>query len=152
MLSDGISEHQILKNFPGGACPQTPLGRPLTRFLQFILSAPLLKNIFLRHWGVRGVSILIYTSVVFSLFDLAMIPWYPFPLPSVDVSSFSSPPAHFVSGPVLELYQRLLFLVLGFWYFCTDRSIPFSQIIRLVTFHWEMPPQLLFQHIDEPFH
>ena len=31
MLSDGVSEHQILKIFlGGGACPQTPLDGPLT--------------------------------------------------------------------------------------------------------------------------
>ena len=49
-LSDGLK----LQNFPGGACPQTPLAFAryvrVKRVFTCLLSAPLLKNIFLRHW------------------------------------------------------------------------------------------------------
>ena len=42
-----------LQNFPGGACPQTPLAfaryAHVKRVFTCLLSAPLLKNIFLRH-------------------------------------------------------------------------------------------------------
>ena len=48
-----LSEGLKLQNFPGGACPQTPLAfaryARVKRVFTCLLSAPLLKNIFLRH-------------------------------------------------------------------------------------------------------
>ena len=52
-----LSEGLKLQNFPGGACPQTPLAfvhyARVKRVFTCLLSAPLLKNIFLRHCYIQ---------------------------------------------------------------------------------------------------
>ena len=66
MLSDGVSEHQIFINFPGGACPQTPYVDRLTcaGFAIFGGSAPpqtgkcsyTYGSLYIEDWKFKGIS------------------------------------------------------------------------------------------------